>query len=122
MKVGNPLTVRGWGLLIGGIAWTVVALSLGQRPLAWPGVFLAAAPLLSWLLLLPASISCRVTRQVSSLRVSVGETVQVELLPAARALSFGGVFRLRDRLAPALGEARWYVIPAGVGRWRRRMT
>lgn len=122
MTAANPLTARGWGLLISGVAWAVVALSLGQRTLAWPGLFLAAAPVISWLLLLPASISCRVERRTSSLRVSVGQTVDVHLIPAPRSLSFGGVFRLRDRLAPALGEARWQVIPAGVGRWRRGLT
>jgi len=122
MKAANPLTARGWGLLVAGIAWTAVALSLGQRTLAWPGLFLASAPIISWLLLLPASISCRVDRALSSPRISVGQTAQVELLPAPRSLSFGGVFQLRDRLAPALGEARWVVIPAGIGRWRRGLT
>jgi Uncharacterized conserved protein (some members contain a von Willebrand factor type A (vWA) domain) len=122
MKLGNPLTARGWGLLASGIAWTLTALLLGQRQLAWPGLFLVAAPVASWLLLLPASISYRVDRRVSAQLVSVGDSVQVELLPAPRSVSFGGVLRLRDRLAPALGEARWQVIPAGVGRWGRGVT
>lgn len=122
MKPSNPLTARGWGLLVSGIVWAAAALSFGQRQLAWPGVFLAAVPIASWLLLLPASISCRVDRRVSSLRTTVGEATLVELLPAPRALSFGGVFRLRDRLAPALGQAQWQVIPAGVGRWRRGLS
>lgn len=119
MKAANPLTARGWSLLVCGVAWTVTALAFGERALAWPGVFLAAAPVASWLLLLPASLSWRVDRRVGALRVSVGEVSNVELWPAPRSLSFGGVFRLRDRLAPALGEAQWHVIPAGIGRWRR---
>ena len=122
MKVAGPLTARGWGLLVSGVVWAAAALGLGQRELAWPGIFLAVAPLASWLLLLPASISGRVERRVGSLRTNVGQTTLVELLPGARALSFGGVFRLRDRLAPALGEAEWRVIPAGVGRWRRGLS
>jgi uncharacterized protein (DUF58 family) len=113
------LTARGWTLLAGGVAWSVVALLIGQRDLWWPGLFLALLPLASWLLLLPGSARLSVRRSVSPARVSAGDTARVDLVLEPGGMTFGGVARVRDQLPEALGEARWYGFAAGLGVWRQ---
>ena len=111
------LTARGWTVLGGGIAWCAVALVIGQRDLWWPGLFLVLLPLVSRLLLAPGSGRLSVTRQVDPARVSVGETVRVQLELDPGGISLGGVARVRDRLPSGLGEARWFGFAAGPGLW-----
>ena len=48
---GPGLTLQGWVTLVGGAVWSVLAWLTGQRDLLWPGMFLMALPVASWVLL-----------------------------------------------------------------------
>ncbi|MGV8908886.1 MAG: DUF58 domain-containing protein [Propionicimonas sp.] len=122
MKTGTGLTARGWTILGTGIAWCLVAAFIGQRDLWWPGLFLILLPLSSMLLLVPGSTRLRATRRIDPPRVTAKETVRVDLLIDPHSAGVGGPTRARDRLAPALGEARWHEAPARLGRWQQRFT
>ncbi len=108
------LTARGWTLLGGGAAWCAIALVVGQRDLWWPGLFLAALPLASWLLLLPGTGRLRVERRVSAARIAAGDVTRVSLLLNPGGLSLGAVSRVRDLLPSGLGEPRWYGFAPGL--------
>lgn len=122
MKSGNGLTARGWTILVSGIAWCLVAAFVGQRDLWWPGLFLVLLPVCSLLLLLPGSGQLGVRRRLNPPRVSAGQPVKVDLLLDPHALTIGGQTRARDRLAPALGEARWHDAPTRLGLWQQQFS
>lgn len=122
MRAGNGLTARGWTILGTGIAWCLVAAFVGQRDLWWPGLFLVLLPLASLLLLLPGSGRLGVRRRLNPPRVSAGQPVQVDLLLDPHALTIGGQTRARDRLVPALGEAKWHDAPTRLGLWQQQFT
>ena len=122
MRAGIGLTSRGWTILGLGIAWCLVAGFIGQRDLWWPGIFLLLLPLSSLLLLLPGSHRLRVTRRLDPPRVAAGQSVRVDLLIDPQAVTVAGPTRARDRLAPALGEARWHDAPTRLGRWQQRFS
>lgn len=99
-------------MLAAGIGWCLVANQVGQRDLWWPGLFLAAWPLISWLLLLPGATGFTATRRLSRQRVPAGGRVAVQLQVPWTGLGFGGVARVRDRLPAVLGASRWHALPA----------
>ena len=116
------LTARGWTVLVGGVAWCVLALIIGQRDLWWPGAFLVLLPLASWLVLRPGSGELTVTRRISPQQVSVGQSAQVDLHLDAATVGLGGVSRVRDRVPAALGDARWYGFARNLGRSQPSVT
>lgn len=116
------LTRRGWTMLAAGVAWCAVATIVGQRDLWWPGLFLAMLPVASWLLLLPSVGGFTLTRHITPTQVSVGEVAVVELTVAAPPVELGGIASFRDRLAPALGEARWHLLAPSTGGRTRRLS
>lgn len=116
MRSGTGLTRRGWRMLAAGVVWCVVAYFIGQRDLVWPGIFLVALPVFSWLLLLPSIAHPAVSRQVTPEQVSVDDPAEVRLALTPRAPALGGVTRVRDRLPTALGATRWHPLPAQSGR------
>ena len=122
MRAGIGLTTRGWTILGTGIAWCFAAGVIGQRDLWWPGIFLFLLPLSSLVLLLPGSHRLRVTRRLDPPRVAAGQSVRVDLLIDLQAVSIAGPTRARDRLTPALGEARWHDAPTRLGRWQQRFS
>lgn len=122
MKAGTGLTNRGWAVLAAGIAWCLAAALLGQRDLWWPGLFLALLPLASLLLLVPGSSRLQVRRELDPPRVAAGQSVRVDLMLDPRSVTVSGPTSARDRLVPALGEARWHNAPTRLGRWQQRFS
>lgn len=121
MRRGTGLTRRGWRVLAAGVVWSVVAWFVGQRDLTWPGLFLVALPLVSWLILLPTTAQLGVQRRVVPEKVSVEEPAAVELTITPRTAALAGAIRVRDRLPSALGTADWLPIASQAGRRPQRL-
>ncbi|MFZ0531506.1 MAG: DUF58 domain-containing protein, partial [Propionicimonas sp.] len=122
MTSAAGLTGRGWALLGAGVAWCAGAWLAGQRDLWWPGLFLVFLPLLSWLVLLPATTLPRVRRVVEPNRVSVAEPIEVRLTLAPGPRSLGGVTRVRDRVPGRLGGVDWLAAPSAPGGRERELS
>lgn len=73
----RPLTARGWGCLLSGIALIISANIASARPLLYIGVLLVALPLICVLLVRLPRRRGEVYRQISTDLLAVGETSRV---------------------------------------------
>ena len=112
------LTLQGWVTAGGGVAWALIAGTTGQRDLIWPGLFLIALPLASWLLLALGSRRPRIERLVTPGEVTAGDqiTSRIEVEPAGLPLS--GAVHYADTHPEAVRGPAEASLPPGVGRHR----
>jgi uncharacterized protein (DUF58 family) len=112
------LTLQGWVTAGGGVLWSLIAGLTGQRDLIWPGLFLVALPLASWLLLAVGSRRPQVERVVTPGEVTAGDqiTSRIEVDPAGLPLS--GAVHYSDTHPEAVHGPTQASLPPGVGRHR----
>ncbi len=112
------LTLQGWVTALGGVLWGGVAWLTGQRDLIWPGLFLMALPVVSWLLLAVGGRSPRIQRQVAPTEVTAGGEVTSRITVEATGLGLGATATYRDSYPPALRGPAETSLPLSVGRHR----
>lgn len=110
------LTLQGWVTAGGGLIWGLVAWLTGQRDLIWPGLFLVALPLTSWLLLAMGSRSPRVQRQVTPGEVTVGGEIISRIVVESTGLAAGAAAHYRDTHPDAVRGPDEANLPIGRGR------
>ncbi len=112
------LTLQGWVTVAGGLVWAVIAWLTGQRDLAWPGLFLIALPVASWLLLALGSRPPRVQRQVTPSELTAGGEITSRVLVESTGLAAGAAARYHDDHPAALRGPTGDSLPVGTGRHR----
>jgi uncharacterized protein (DUF58 family) len=118
---GAPgLTLRGWVTLACGVAACVAAWLAAQRDLFWPGLFLVLLPLASWLLLAAGRGRPRLTRTVTPLEVTTGESV-LNRMRVESGLTLGALAEYSDQKSPALAGRSVEAFPLGYTRTTHRM-
>lgn len=118
---GPGLTVQGWVTMAGGLVWSVLAWLTGQRDLMWPGIFLLALPVASWLLLAASAGRVDVSRTVSPPEVAAGEDIVNRLVIDTDGYSLGAVASYHDDRSPALRGPADVSFPQGFGPGRRKV-
>ena len=112
------LTLQGWVTALGGLVWGVIAWLTGQRDLIWPGLFLIALPLASWLTLAFGSRSPTVERHVTPSEVTAGGEITSRVVVDSTGLALGSAARYRDTHPEAVLGATEASLPVGLGRHR----
>lgn len=115
------LTVQGWVTAVGGVVWGVVAWLTGQRDLMWPGLFLVALPVASWLLVAFSGGRAGLTRTVTPEEVASGEDVVSRIVVDPGGPGLGAVTSYLDERSPALRGPAEATFPMGVGLDRHRI-
>ncbi|MDR1768984.1 MAG: DUF58 domain-containing protein [Propionibacteriaceae bacterium] len=108
------LTARGWTCLVAGGLWVVAAYAVGEHDLVWPGMFLAALPVVSLLAMLPSAGRARIRRGVPSQPVPATVPASWTMRLRAPGLNLGGQGEVREELAPALGGSWTIAFPLGL--------
>lgn len=112
------LTLQGWVTALGGVVWGVIAWLTGQRDLIWPGLFLIALPLASWLLLAFGARTPALHRQVTPSEVTAGGEVTSRVKVDNAGFSLGAAAHYRDTHPAALLGTADASLPAGLARHR----
>lgn len=112
------LTLQGWVTALAGLAWSGVAWLTGQRDLVWPGLFLLALPLSSWLLLALSTRTPALRRDLSPGELTVGEATTSRVTVDSGGQALGAAVRYRDTYPAALRGPSDASRPAGFGRHR----
>ena len=111
-------TLQGWVTALGGVTWAVVAGLTGQRDLMWPGLFLIALPLASWLTLAIGSRSPAAHRQVTPSELTAGGEITSRVIVRSARLNIGGAARYHDTYPQAVVGPCEASLPVNLGQHR----
>lgn len=118
----QSLTHRGRFFLLGGLAGTIVALSWGQRDLAWLGLLLVVLPLAALLVLRRTRLSLTSERSIRPVRVPLGDRLTAHLrLDKSGALPVG-LLQFEDAVPVQLGRRPRFAAHRVTGAWEREIT
>jgi len=116
------LTLRGWACLIGGALWAAFAVAAGTPGLAFPGLFLAALPLVALVTMIPARVRAQARRRLADTPVTVGQPFAWHVDLRLGGWNPGGDGDLAETVAPALGASLSVPFPTGAAARRMSVT
>lgn len=117
MFSGLQLTVRGATLLLGGLAVSVAAATIGEPDLAWIGVFLVAFPVVGAVMVLLTRPHLTYERLVEPAQVPIGQSPRTSLLIRNRMPLSLSSLEFRDRIPDELGSDAGFNLTRAFGRW-----
>ncbi len=113
------LTGRGTALAITGGLLSAGASYIGERDLAWLGLFLVALPLMGLVIALCLPPRLTSERVVTPDSLPLGETARAHLVvSSSRAASFSAL-SFQDLIPSTLGQDARFELARGLGRWRQ---